>query len=108
MRVAMLRDIKDNQAKNFEKLKVTTKAASNDSFLARMLNSQLDSLMSRHDQVQRNISQLDFQTNQEQFRVVLVDRATTPRVPSNNKQLKYITTASLGLLLTILDFVPPD
>lgn len=102
MRVAMLKEIKDNQVKKFEKLKVTSNAASNDSFSATMLAHQLESLMSRHDQVQRNISQLDFQTNQEPFRVVLVDRAMAPKVPSNNKQLKYMTMASLGLLVTIL------
>ena len=57
MQVAALKKIKDTQAKNFAQLKVTSKAANNDSFTATMLNYQLSSLMNRKEQVEKNISQ---------------------------------------------------
>ncbi len=102
MRVAELKKIKENQVKDFEKLQVTSKAASSDAFAATMLNHALNSLLERKDQVEKNIAQIDFQTNQEAFRVQLVDKASVPKVASNNKRLKYMTTVSLGLLVTIL------
>ncbi len=47
-----------------------------------ILNQQLTNLLNRQDQVARNISQLDFQANQEPFRVVLIDKASVPKTPT--------------------------
>jgi capsular exopolysaccharide synthesis family protein len=102
MNVAQLKQLKDRQQKKFEQMGITTKAANNDTFTASMLDYSLKSLLSRQDQVARNIAQLDFRTNQEPFRVVLIDKASTPKIPSNNKRLKLMAVVPFALLMMIV------
>ena len=47
-------------------------------------------------------SQLDFEAGQEDFRIIQVDQAVAPKVPTNNKRIKYMAAAPIALLFMIL------
>jgi len=66
-----------------------------------ILNHSLTSLLNRQDNVTNNLAQLAFESNQESFRVVLVDPAAVPRTPSNNRRVKLMAAAPVGVFFTI-------
>ena len=45
---------------------------------------------------------MKFEDNQDKYRVNLVDPASIPRIPSNNKRLKYMAAAPVGVLFMML------
>ena len=89
------------QTKHFEQVKFDNKVANTESLQSGILNHELASLQSRKDTVTNNLAQLAFESNQEAFRIVLVDPATTPITPSNNKRLKLMAAAPVGVLFVI-------
>ena len=48
------------------------------------------------------MEQLKFEASQDKYRVVLVDSAAASRTPSNNKRLKYMAVAPVGVLFAML------
>jgi len=101
-KVAALKTRKDRQTKNFELVEVPkNKAANTDSFESAMLTHRLSSLQNKQDIVTNHLLQLAFESNQESFRIVLVDPAAVPRTPSNNKRLKLMAAAPVGILFMI-------
>ena len=71
------------------------------------MQHQLDILLQREQQVRANLEQLDFEASQEDFRVTQVDQAVAPKVPTNNKRIKYMAAAPIALLFMILGVVLP-
>jgi polysaccharide biosynthesis transport protein len=102
LKVAALKDKKERQIKNFEKVEFKNRAANTESFQSTMLNHTLISLQNKQDNVSNHLSQLAFESNQESFRIVLVDPAAIPITPSNNKRLKLMAAAPVGVLFMIL------
>jgi len=45
---------------------------------------------------------LEFEANQESYRVQKVDPAIAPKTPTDNKRLKYMTDAPVALLFMVL------
>ena len=82
--------------------KVKNKAANTDSLKSQDLNhaarEPADSTGPCHETI---FSSLRSQSNQEPFRIVLVDVAATPRIPSNNKRLKLMAATPVGVLFMI-------
>ena len=68
-KVRMLQEKKDNYAKMYEKLEVEQKATNDDSFKFAYASQELTSLLNREEQVKRTLSQVEFQSRQEQYRV---------------------------------------
>ncbi len=101
-RIKMLLETKDGYAQMFQKLEVKQKATNDDSFKFAYTQQQLTSLLNREEQVIRTHSQVVFQSQQEQFRVSWVGRAEVPKVASNNKRLKYMAAAPVGVLFMLL------
>ena len=85
-----------------ETLKVEKKVIDNDTFDATFAQRQLEILERREDQVKANLEQLEFASSREDYRVNTVDGAVAAKVPSNNKRLKYMAAAPVGLLFMIL------
>jgi capsular exopolysaccharide synthesis family protein len=101
IKVGTLKQKKERQAKNFEKITLEQKAANTDQFQSQMLSHELSSLQIKQDLVTNHLSQLKFESNQESFRIVLVDPAGIPKIPSNNKRYKLMMAAPVGILFMI-------
>jgi capsular exopolysaccharide synthesis family protein len=101
-KVRMLQEKKDSYAKMYEKQELEQKATNTDSFRFTYATQELAGLLSREDQVKRTLAQVEFQSRQENYRVVLVDRAQVPKIPSNNKRIKYMLAAPVGVLFMML------
>jgi polysaccharide biosynthesis transport protein len=96
-----LKTKKEMQTKKFEQMKFENKVANTDSLQSGVLNHELASLQAQKDSVTDNLAQLAFESNQEAFRIVLVDPAAIPVTPSNNKRLKLMAAAPVGVLFVI-------
>jgi hypothetical protein len=67
-----------------------------------VLNHELTTLLSRRDQVQRNLAQLLFEAQQESFRVVLQDLAEVPRIPVSDKRFQWIAALPTAVLFLVV------
>jgi succinoglycan biosynthesis transport protein ExoP len=101
LKVAALRHKKDRQTENFKQIKLENKAANTDTFESTLLIHTLTSLQGRLDRVTDHLAQLQFETNQEPFRIFTVHPAAIPKTPSNNKRLKLMAAAPVGALFMI-------
>jgi len=97
-----LAKVKRRLADDLDKLQIEEKSSNNDAVNFTFANHELTSLLTSRDQVQRNLSQVEFESNQEQYRISLLDPAAVPKAPSKNKQWKYMAAASGGLLFLML------
>jgi capsular exopolysaccharide synthesis family protein len=102
--IKVLKEKKTAYAELYKKQEVEQKATSDESFKFAYAQHELNGLLGRQEQVKRNLAQVEFQSRQEQYRVVLVDKAETPKIPSNNKRWKYIAAAPLAVLFLMLGF----
>ena len=102
LKVAALKAKKEDQARLYEELKVQKKQVNDDVFESALVKYQLDMLLKNEEQVKTNLSQLVFQTDQEQFRVQMVDFAAAPKSPTDNKRVRYMAAAPVVLLFMVL------
>lgn len=86
----------------FIQMKVEQKTTNDDSFQFAYAQQELTSLLGRAEQVKRNLAQLEFQSRHEQYRVALVDNAEVPKIPVNNKRLRYLAAAPIVILFLLL------
>ena len=66
------------------------------------LNREIENVMNLQDQVVKNLEQLKFESKQDNYRVVLVDPASVPKTPSNNKRLEYMAGVPIVAFLAVL------
>lgn len=102
VKVQQLMNKQVSQRRILEQVKVEKKTTNNDSFQFAYLTHELTALLNREEQVKKNFESVEFQGNQEPYRVVLVDPAAVPKIPSNNKRIKYIATAGVVVLFITL------
>lgn len=69
-------------------MKVQNAKTNDQTFELTYLTHQLNVLMSKEDQVRKNLDQLRFEASQDRYRVILVDPASAPKTPSNSLRLK--------------------
>jgi polysaccharide biosynthesis transport protein len=101
-KVETLKKKKVKLTDHFKVLQVQQKATNDDTFEATFLNHQVQSLQNWEEIVKGNLERLKFEASQDKYRVVLVDAATASRTPSNNKRLKYMAVAPVGVLFAML------
>ena len=101
-KVDTLKKKKTRLAELFKVIQVEQKVTNDDTFEASFLSHQIQSLQSWEEMVKRNLEQLKFEAGQDKYRVVLVDSAAASKSPSNNKRLKYIAAAPVGVLVAML------
>src|SRR5262249_18326152 len=93
---------KKSLAENLEKWKVDSRQKNNDTLSYNLANQDLTRLQSLQASLKERLKQLDFEIGQDKFRVTLVDRAREPKIPSNNKRIKYMAAAPVGILFLIV------
>ena len=101
-KVDTLKKKKARLAEVFKGIQVEQKVTNDDTFEASFLSHQVQSLQSWEEMVKRNLEQLRFEASQDKYRVVLVDSAAASKSPSNNKRLKYMAAAPVGVLFAML------
>jgi polysaccharide biosynthesis transport protein len=101
-KVETLKKKKAKLTELFNVIQVEHKATNDDTFEAVFLSHQVDSLQRREEIVKGNLEQLKFEASQDKYRVVLVDSAMASRTPSNNKRVKYMAVAPVGVLFAML------
>jgi polysaccharide biosynthesis transport protein len=101
-KIVSMKKAKDRQTELFKKLEVDQKSTNSDTFDATYLNYHLQSLLSREDMVKKNLEQLVFEDSREHFRVIVMDHAAAPKSPSNDKRLKYMAAAPVGVMFMML------
>ena len=102
MKIEALKKKREGYVDMLQTKLVESKKTSSDHFNAIMLNHDLNSLLSKRESVNRNLEQLKFEAEQDNFRVILQDAASVPRIASNNKRLKYMAAAPLAILFMIV------
>jgi uncharacterized protein involved in exopolysaccharide biosynthesis/glycerol-3-phosphate cytidylyltransferase-like family protein len=100
--IKVLKEKRAAYAEMYKKMEVEQKANNDESFKFSYVQQELTSLLGREQQVKRNLAQVEFQSRQEPYRVVLVDKAEVPRVPANDNRLKYMAIAPIAILLLLL------
>jgi polysaccharide biosynthesis transport protein len=101
-KVETLKKKKVKLAEFFKVLEIEQKTTNDDTFEAAFLSHQVQSLQNWEEIVKGNLERLKFEASQDKYRVALVDPATASRTPSNNKRLKYIAVAPVGVLFAML------
>ncbi len=101
-KLKVLEEKRAGYIKMYQQQKVEQRITNDDSFQVDYAKQELAGLVNREDQVKRNLQQVEFASRQEQYRVVLVDKAEVPRVPVNNNRLKYMAIAPLAILFLLL------
>jgi uncharacterized protein involved in exopolysaccharide biosynthesis len=102
LNVAALVKQKQNLAKYYAQSKVDGKAGTDDSVEAKFLNRQLETLMASDNHLKTNLEELEFKASQEDYRVVQVDEATVPKVPTTDNRFKYMIAAPIAVYLMLL------
>jgi polysaccharide biosynthesis transport protein len=94
---------KEGFAQQIEKVGVIMERPGDATFEANYLTHQVEALQKWENQVKQNLEQLKFEASQDKYRVVLVDAATVPRTPTNNKErLRYMAAAPVDILFALL------
>ena len=93
---------KEKLAALFKEMQVDQKISNDDTFEATFLNHEIATRMNWQEQAQKNLEQLSFEAHQDKYRVVLVDAAAPPLTPSNNKRLKFLAAAPVGVMFMML------
>jgi polysaccharide biosynthesis transport protein len=101
-KIELIKKVKDKQTELFKAMQVDQKTTNDDTFEAVYLNYQLNSLLNREDQVKKHLEQLAFEAGRDHYRVTLLDPAAAPRNPSNDKRLKYMAAAPVGVMFMML------
>ena len=102
IRVAALIKTKEKQAKLYERLKIAKKPVNSDNYDANLLDYEVSSLLPKREQIRTSLQQLNFEAKRDFFRVILVDEASVPKVPANNKREKYLAAAPVGILFLVI------
>ncbi len=100
--IEKLKEQKVTLGERLENLKVDTKAQNNGTLAAGMVNQELSSLLKMQEIINQKLEQLNFETKQDVYRISQHDRAGVPKVASNNKRLKYMAAAPVGILFLLL------
>ena len=104
IRIDALKQERDRFAKMLEIKVVENNKTSAHNFNAMMLRHDLSSILNKKESVSRNLDQLKLESEQDTFRVILQDIAAVPKIASNNKRVKYMAAAPLGILFLMLGF----
>lgn len=83
-------------------LEIKNTDRNSDEFRATILAQDLAYWKRLQEQVKLKQAQLDFEIGQEAYQVTVVDKAEIPQSPSNNKRIKLMAVAPVGVLALML------
>ena len=101
-KLKVLEEKRAGYVKMYQQQKAEQKITNDDSFQFAYAQQELAGLINREDQVRRNLQQVEFASRLEPYRIILLDKAEIPRIPSNNRRLKYAAAAPVGFLFLTL------
>ncbi len=81
-----------------DNLKVVDTQKNTQTLQASMLSQDLQHLRQQEQIVKSKLQQIEFELGQESYRITVEHHADVPLAPSNNKRLKYLAVAPLGVL----------
>jgi polysaccharide biosynthesis transport protein len=93
---------RDNLKAMIQKLTIEGKTQNTETLQASLLNQDLTLLKRLQDLIKQKLAQVNFEIGQEQYKIIQQDKAEKPTVPSNNKRLKYMAAAPVGVLFLML------
>ena len=67
-----------------------------------LLSQDLQYLKRNHEVLKSKLAQIEFEIGQAAYRIEVQDRASPPKMASNNKRLKYMAAAPVGILFLML------
>jgi polysaccharide biosynthesis transport protein len=102
IRIESLKKTKDRYVQNLQVQDVKKSETNSEAFNINMLDRELGSLLGKKEQITKNLEQLKFEAEQENFRVMLQDAASVPKVASNNKRVKYMAAAPVAILFMMV------
>ena len=73
-----------------------------DNYDATLLNYEVSGLLAKREQIKTSLQQLNFESKRDFFRVILVDEASVPQIPTNAKRIKYLAAAPVGILFLVI------
>jgi succinoglycan biosynthesis transport protein ExoP len=83
-------------------LEVKSTTQNTEQLRAQRLTQELSNLRRLHEAVNQRLGQLEFEIRQEAYRISVQDKASVPLVASNNKRLRYMAAAPVGVLMFML------
>jgi polysaccharide biosynthesis transport protein len=101
-KIEQLRTQREAMRETIKGMKVEATSKNAEQLEAQLMSQDLQYLKRNHDVLKSKLAQLEFEIGQEAFRVEVQDKAAVPRAPSNNKRLKYMAMAPVGVLLLML------
>jgi capsular exopolysaccharide synthesis family protein len=93
---------RDSLKAMIQNLKIEGTTQNAEQLKASLWNQDLMYLKRLQDTIKQKLAQLEFEIGQEQYKIVVRDKAEVPKVPSNNKRLKYMAVAPVGVLFLML------
>ena len=103
MKVETLRQSREPRPTLRQDGTASRRQVNDDTFEAAFLDAEVKSLMKKEEQIEANIEQLKFEASQDN---VPCGRQSTlprfPKQPTNNKRLKYMAAAPVGVLFMML------
>ncbi len=102
IRIESLKKTRDRYVQNLQAQEVKKGESNTDTFNLMLLNHELNSLLGKQDHITKNLEQLKFEAEQDNFRVMLQDTASVPKVASNNKRVKYMAAAPVAILFMMV------
>jgi capsular exopolysaccharide synthesis family protein len=101
-RIERLKKQQVSLATRLDKLKVETKTMNKDGLKAKFADLQLSMLFRLHETVGQKLKQVEFDTEQESYRISVRNPAAVPMSPSINKRLRYLAVAPVGIVFLML------
>jgi succinoglycan biosynthesis transport protein ExoP len=102
VRLEKLKKKKLSLADRIKSLEIQTKVQSGDAFSARMAEQELSSLIEMQEIIHQKLEELRFSSKQADFRVTRHDEAQVPMAAANNKRMKYIAAAPVGIMFLVI------
>jgi polysaccharide biosynthesis transport protein len=102
IRLEKLKKKKANLAERIKVLEVQHKVGNSETLSATMANQELASLQRMQEIIAQKLEELQFESKHDVYRVTMHDMAQVPKVPANNKRMKFIAIAPVGVMFLVL------
>ena len=85
-----------------EKLELRGTTQNSEQLKASLLTNDVMYHKRLQETINQKLAQVNFEIGQEQYKIFVRDKAEIPTVPSNNKRIKYMAVAPVGVLFFML------
>jgi uncharacterized protein involved in exopolysaccharide biosynthesis len=93
---------KNRVTQYIDRVEVKAKPQRNTTLEVDLLNQELMSSMKWRELIREKIAQLEFEANQQMYRILVRNPAAAPSTPSNIKQLRYLAAVPTAVFFLVL------